>query len=891
MEQQEQSHSDRTTIPTQNSSLYGAFLNNETPKNVRSRRASKASNRKSTAAAPNTDEESDNSSPLFLSLASLPNLSSSSSNASLSGDNTNSLARKPDYSRDALFLSASSLLSSRENLVKETLPVTNIEIGTMLKILRNCDSETQSGILKVQVGDIFQVEGLTMNGNPAFLEGRLVSPQNSNKGYIPLTSVLLEEEGEFLNSQEVTAGTKVRAMYEYEPTKADELYLLEDALITVQESPFGGWWKGTTEAGEIGWFPANLVSIVQGSIGTKLKNVLSVKRKHHDKSNQIEKPKYQKSESNLLSKVKGKIESRPSKQPHNDEFLTDADRQKTVTKSDKMLYKSKNGIDTDNVGDNEKSAILKSVTALNKPKDFKSDILVLDLDRQNTIIKNEQVVSPSNRTDMVDNEEDSVNINDANTDIDNTIIKSEEIVPPLNRVDIRENEVVSIESNDKSVLAGSNRQDTIFKDHKTVSHLSVKSLDSVEKRQLVKKQSTGNLLEEKVCLQLNDNYTVSDADRQETIIKSKKLMTSSNGNELDGLNSGCEILSGKNSSMGNLFAKSKNRDVLRSQQILLNDNEVNDSDGLAGKKMRNLMKSAEMMSKLEIFEKKIAQLEKSNLKTVDNDKISHNTEEHVNHSIISMAPEGDKSGAQIDTIILAENEAIIPKVEMDESFIASTNPHVFPDSEPMKNQEKSEELILVPKPEAFLDIPDKEKRRKRSSSSPAKPILDNLTAISEATNIIEQGATLQKATSDIESKASLGKVSKTSSDSASIFDNSEKKCDSDDIISKKSNESSISSINRKPSSDIPEPGKHSKKSSVSNNSSVTSNYNFESLLAIAKLEGLVTGSNLERWQDRILVDDLEKLDGRDKKRFSALWELIQTERDYVRDLYLTIDVS
>ncbi|KAJ3092833.1 cytochrome c oxidase subunit 1 [Quaeritorhiza haematococci] len=46
----------------------------------------------------------------------------------------------------------------------------------------------------------------------------------------------------------------------------------------------------------------------------------------------------------------------------------------------------------------------------------------------------------------------------------------------------------------------------------------------------------------------------------------------------------------------------------------------------------------------------------------------------------------------------------------------------------------------------------------------------------------------------------------------------------------------------------------------------------------------------EQWQERIPRETLEKMSAKEKKRLEAIWELIVTERDYVRDLGIIIDV-
>ncbi|KAH6566753.1 hypothetical protein BASA62_006513 [Batrachochytrium salamandrivorans] len=53
---------------------------------------------------------------------------------------------------------------------------------------------------------------------------------------------------------------------------------------------------------------------------------------------------------------------------------------------------------------------------------------------------------------------------------------------------------------------------------------------------------------------------------------------------------------------------------------------------------------------------------------------------------------------------------------------------------------------------------------------------------------------------------------------------------------------------------------------------------------------LLRGSTPEKWQDRFDESSLSAMSLDDKKRISATWELLQTERDYVRDLAVIVEV-
>ncbi|KAJ6217214.1 hypothetical protein RDWZM_008371 [Blomia tropicalis] len=52
--------------------------------------------------------------------------------------------------------------------------------------------------------------------------------------------------------------THVRALHNFRCSNNDELYLKKDDIITITQTPSGGWWEGTLD-GITGWFPANYV--------------------------------------------------------------------------------------------------------------------------------------------------------------------------------------------------------------------------------------------------------------------------------------------------------------------------------------------------------------------------------------------------------------------------------------------------------------------------------------------------------------------------------------------------------------------------------------------------------------------------------------------------------
>ncbi|KAJ3103434.1 hypothetical protein HDU97_010180 [Phlyctochytrium planicorne] len=59
---------------------------------------------------------------------------------------------------------------------------------------------------------------------------------------------------------------------------------------------------------------------------------------------------------------------------------------------------------------------------------------------------------------------------------------------------------------------------------------------------------------------------------------------------------------------------------------------------------------------------------------------------------------------------------------------------------------------------------------------------------------------------------------------------------------------------------------------------------------ITDVPNLVSPVSSLRWQDRLSPEDYESMTSQERKRMTAIWELIVTERDYVRDLKIIIDV-
>ena len=56
-----------------------------------------------------------------------------------------------------------------------------------------------------------------------------------------------------------------KALYEFSPESPAELALTKGQIVAVLERLDGGWWKGRTQSGEIGYFPANRVEVLDKS--------------------------------------------------------------------------------------------------------------------------------------------------------------------------------------------------------------------------------------------------------------------------------------------------------------------------------------------------------------------------------------------------------------------------------------------------------------------------------------------------------------------------------------------------------------------------------------------------------------------------------------------------
>ena len=57
----------------------------------------------------------------------------------------------------------------------------------------------------------------------------------------------------------------VRAVYNFQGENNDELCISKGDLITLTQTPDGGWYEGTLD-GVTGWFPSNYVESVDGEL-------------------------------------------------------------------------------------------------------------------------------------------------------------------------------------------------------------------------------------------------------------------------------------------------------------------------------------------------------------------------------------------------------------------------------------------------------------------------------------------------------------------------------------------------------------------------------------------------------------------------------------------------
>jgi len=56
----------------------------------------------------------------------------------------------------------------------------------------------------------------------------------------------------------------VKALYEYQPSRSDELHIKTDDVITVVKYQDSDWWLGRLDDGRQGYFPSNYVDELVG---------------------------------------------------------------------------------------------------------------------------------------------------------------------------------------------------------------------------------------------------------------------------------------------------------------------------------------------------------------------------------------------------------------------------------------------------------------------------------------------------------------------------------------------------------------------------------------------------------------------------------------------------
>lgn len=72
----------------------------------------------------------------------------------------------------------------------------------------------------------------------------------------------------------------VRALYDYQGENNDELCMKKEDVITVTQTPDGGWFEGTLD-GITGWFPSNYVEPVPASPSAQDSSSCTLSINHH----------------------------------------------------------------------------------------------------------------------------------------------------------------------------------------------------------------------------------------------------------------------------------------------------------------------------------------------------------------------------------------------------------------------------------------------------------------------------------------------------------------------------------------------------------------------------------------------------------------------------------
>ena len=66
-----------------------------------------------------------------------------------------------------------------------------------------------------------------------------------------------------------------RALHEFIPESTLELQLAKGQIVAILERTHQDWWKGRTQNGAIGYFPANRVQVIEKNIGKDLSHTIS----------------------------------------------------------------------------------------------------------------------------------------------------------------------------------------------------------------------------------------------------------------------------------------------------------------------------------------------------------------------------------------------------------------------------------------------------------------------------------------------------------------------------------------------------------------------------------------------------------------------------------------
>ena len=190
---------------------------------------------------------------------------------------------KKSESESIINSSLSEKIESQSPIVEITLLESSISVGSQVRAVKAHHPE-ELDELWIEMGDLIEIEEVPED--EYWIKGSLhnAGTRTGQIGYFPRQNVVQSDvPKEIIDTSRVASvppelqlnnpispvpkGTTVVALYSYEPSKQDELQFLVGAIIIVIECPEGGWWKGITGMDVknpiTGWFPANLVKVVE----------------------------------------------------------------------------------------------------------------------------------------------------------------------------------------------------------------------------------------------------------------------------------------------------------------------------------------------------------------------------------------------------------------------------------------------------------------------------------------------------------------------------------------------------------------------------------------------------------------------------------------------------